>query len=67
MKCPLKEKCVENLADCNTTKCMKDGEEGFACDDGLCIDMNLVCNTRNNCFDGTDESKGCDLYPDTGK
>ena len=44
-----------------------DGEEGFACDDGLCIDISGVCNKIPNCDDGTDESKGCDLYPDTGK
>ena len=68
LKCPLKEKCVENLDDCNTHKCMKDdGEEGFACDDGLCINISGVCNKITNCDDETDESKGCDLYPETGK
>ena len=44
-----------------------DGEEGFACDDGLCIDKRFVCDKEFHCGDETDESKGCDLYPETGK
>lgn len=35
-------------------------EDGFRCKTGHCIDMKLVCNGHENCYDGSDENGSCD-------
>lgn len=34
-------------------------ENGFRCKTGHCIDMWLVCNGHENCYDGSDEHGSC--------
>ena len=41
------------------------GVEGWRCNDGLCIDIEKVCNNQFDCKDRSDESDGCDIYPET--
>lgn len=35
-------------------------ENGFRCKTGHCIDMKLVCNGIENCYDGSDEHGSCE-------
>ena len=76
MKCPGTERCVKYLnqnqleLDCRKfngsgQRCQGDptnNEAKWRCKDGLCIDMAMVCNGKNNCNDGSDEEEGCELY-----
>jgi hypothetical protein len=34
----------------------------FKCANGQCIDANLVCDGKGDCFDGTDEGVGCSKF-----
>ena len=72
MKCPGTERCVKYLdqsqlqLDCRNfngsdQQCQGDpaiNEAKWRCKDGLCIEMTMVCNGKNNCNDGSDEKEG---------
>ncbi|XP_048485902.1 modular serine protease [Plutella xylostella] len=40
------------------------GLDEFACTDGACVSRDVVCDSRRDCADGSDES-ACSLSPDT--
>ena len=40
------------------------GGEGFRCTSGLCVQKALACNGKMECEDGSDESIGCELFPE---
>ncbi len=79
VECPYSHRCVLNIADCandKPTDISRDasnscpdsaGSPGpkWRCDDGLCIPMSNACDGHPDCQDGTDETKGCNLYPNT--
>ena len=41
------------------------GYEGWSCKSGLCIEKAKVCDTKEDCDDGSDESVGCNLFPNS--
>ena len=40
-----------------------DSYAGWKCQNGQCIRKELVCNTKADCTDKSDETLGCDLFP----
>ena len=41
------------------------GHDQWRCNDGLCIEFNNICDGNKNCHDGSDETDGCNLFPET--
>ena len=50
--CLKKEKIYLTMTTCSSSE--------FTCGDGFCVDMNLKCNGKMDCWDGSDEVK-CDI------
>ena len=42
-----------------------DFHAGWKCQDGQCIQKELLCNNKADCDDKSDETLGCDLFPES--
>ena len=76
VKCPNSDRCFPEISfveasDCvdsnhQTTECRTDDQhEGWRCESGQCIRKELVCNNKADCTDKSDETLGCNLFPET--
>ena len=42
-----------------------DFRAGWKCQNGQCIQKELLCNNKADCDDKSDETLGCDLFPES--